>query len=375
MAARTGEWVKAAELGELASGEARAVDLPNGRTAALFFDQGTYYAVDNQCPHMGFPLTRGLVRNGTVTCDWHGRCFDLTSGGCFHAQCDDVRVFATEIRDGSVWLFAEHESPDRKEARLRLLWEGLLGDDLWTMSKAIALLLHEGVPESEIVELIMRHVGRHIASSHDLDGGDDVSRLINGLKVGQRYGREDRLIALATAARSAAGPAAEVNENVPMPPPYEWARIARWVRNFSRDRMDNRIERCLYTAWVEGDAAEIFPLLFDCAVEPYFLDYGSNLVSISYLAELEELFGWDEAGELIFNLSAKLLGRPRAEPERFRRDAVSWMDGHVEDIESATASNNQSSLDEDSLAASVTSTDIVRSFDSDSSSNRVWYIS
>ena len=70
----------------------------------------------------------------------------------------------------------------------------------------------------DILALIMRHVGRHIASSHDLDAGDDVSRLINGLRVGQRYEGEDRLIALAIAARSAAGPAAERNENVPMPP-------------------------------------------------------------------------------------------------------------------------------------------------------------
>ena len=79
--------------------------------------------------------------------------------------------------------------------------------------------------------------------------------------MGQRYEGEERLIALAIAARSAAGPAAERNENVPMPPPYDWERTARWVRSFSRDRMGNRIERCLYTAWTEGDGDRILPLL------------------------------------------------------------------------------------------------------------------
>ena len=234
-------WIRAAACGDLADGEALAVPAPDGRTIALFFTDGGYHAIDNQCPHMGFPLVRGLVRNGTVTCDWHGRSFDLAGGGCFHSQCDDVRVFETEIRDGSVWIRAEAEADDRREARLRLLWEGLLGDDRWTMSKAIAQLLHGGVPEADIVELVVRHVGRHIASSHDLDAGDDVSRLINGLKVGQRYEGEERLIALAIAARSATGPAAERNENVPMPPPYDWERTARWVRSFSCDRMGNRI--------------------------------------------------------------------------------------------------------------------------------------
>ncbi len=358
-----GSWIRAAACGDLADGEALAVAAPDGRTIALFFTDGGYHALDNQCPHMGFPLVRGLVRNGTVTCDWHGRSFDLAGGGCFHSQCDDVRVFETEIRDGSVWIRVEAEADDRREARLRLLWEGLLGDDRWTMSKAIAQLLHGGVPEADIVELVVRHVGRHIASSHDLDAGDDVSRLINGLKVGQRYEGEERLIALAIAARSAAGPAAERNENVPMPPPYDWERTARWVRSFSRDRMGNRIERCLYTAWTEGDGDRILPLLLECAVEPHFLDFGDSLISLAYLAELQELFDWEQAGELTFNLGAKLIGQPRQEPERFRRDAVARMRELQAGLEDAAKTSADGAFDEDALTSAVTSVDIRRSFD------------
>ena len=81
--------------------------------------------------------------------------------------------------------------------------------------------------------------------------------------------------------------------------------------------MGNRIERCLYTAWTEGDGDKILPLLLECAVEPHFLDFGDSLVSLAYLAELQDLFGWEQAGELIFNLGAKLIGQPRQEPERF----------------------------------------------------------
>ena len=243
------------------------------------------------------------------------------------------------------------------------MWGRVTLANEWTMSKAIAQLLHGGVAEGEIVELIMRHVGRHIASSHGLDGGEDVSRLINGLKVGQRYEGEDRLIALAIAARSAAGSAAQRNENVPMPPPYDWARTARWVRSFARDRMGNRIERCLYTAWREGDGDRILPLLLDCAVEPHFLDFGDSLVSLAYLAELQELFGWDHAGELIFNLGAKLIGQQRHEPERFRRDAVNRMRERLPVIEAAAQSAAAGSFDEDALVAAVASVDVARSFD------------
>ncbi|MCY4096102.1 MAG: Rieske (2Fe-2S) protein [Gammaproteobacteria bacterium] len=356
-------WIRAANRGDLADGEALSVPTPDGRTIALFFTNGEYYATDNQCPHMGFPLVRGLVRNGVVTCDWHGRSFDLAGGGCFHSQCDDVRVFQTEVREDSVWVRFEAEPENRREAWLRLLWEGLLDDDRWTMSKAIAQLLHAGVPEDDIVELIMRHVGRHVASSHDLDAGDDVSRLINGLKVGQRYEGEDRLIALTIAARSAAGPAADRNENVLMPPPYDWERTASWVRNFSRDRMGNRIERCLYTARENGDGDRILPLLLECAVEPHFLDFGDSLVSLAYLAELQELFGWERSGELIFNLGAKLIGQPRQEPERFRRDAVTRMRELQPRLDKVQRIDDEREFDEDVLTKAVTSVDILRSFD------------
>lgn len=39
-----------------------------GRPVAVFFDQGRVYALDNRCPHMGFPLHRGTVTDGILTC-------------------------------------------------------------------------------------------------------------------------------------------------------------------------------------------------------------------------------------------------------------------------------------------------------------------
>ena len=135
---------------------------------------------------MGYPLTRGAVRHGILTCDWHGRSFDLEGGGCFNYECDDLQTFPVEIRQNEIWIQLGDARYKRRDEHLRLLWEGLLSEDRWTISKAIALLLKGSVPEEEIVTVILRHLGRHIASSNDTEGGDDVSRLINGLKVGRR---------------------------------------------------------------------------------------------------------------------------------------------------------------------------------------------
>ena len=352
------EWMRVAALNDIPKGEAKAIRAGEGRSIALFNVDGRIYATDNQCPHMGYPLTRGAVRHGVLTCDWHGRSFDLEGGGCFNYECADLETFPVEVRGDEIWIRPGDAQYKRRDEHLRLLWEGLLSEDRWTISKAIALLLKGGVPEEEIVKMALRHLGRHIASSHGAEGGGDVSRLINGLKVGRRYQDADRLMVLATAACSVAGKAAERLEVVSLPEPVEWNNIDRWTRMFAHDAQAGRIERCLFTACHQGQEDKILPLLYECAVEPHFLGFADNLLSLGYLAEVIETFGWEQASELVFNLSAKLLGRRRGEPERFRRDAVGLMASMV--IE---ASERAADYDEEAFVSALVSVNIQRSFD------------
>ena len=209
MSTKIRDWIHVASLSDLAEGEARAIESGDGRSIALFNVKGQVYATDNQCPHMGYPLTRGSIRHGILTCDWHGRNFDLERGGCFNFECGDLQTFPVEVRGEEIWVRIGDPEYRRREEHLRLLREGLLSEDRWTMSKAAALLMKGGVPEKEIVAVILHHLGRHVASAHGPEGGRDVSLLINGLRVGRNYGGEDRLIALATAACASSGRAAE----------------------------------------------------------------------------------------------------------------------------------------------------------------------
>lgn len=41
--------------------DGRTVTMAAGRPVALFYHEGEVYAVDNRCPHMGFPLSKGSV--------------------------------------------------------------------------------------------------------------------------------------------------------------------------------------------------------------------------------------------------------------------------------------------------------------------------
>lgn len=41
---------------------------------------GVLKAYSGKCPHLGLPLSKGKVQNGTVTCKFHGAEFDLAIG-------------------------------------------------------------------------------------------------------------------------------------------------------------------------------------------------------------------------------------------------------------------------------------------------------
>ena len=43
---------------------------------------------------MGFPLHRGTVKDGILTCHWHHARFDLIGGGTFDQWAGDVQLFS-----------------------------------------------------------------------------------------------------------------------------------------------------------------------------------------------------------------------------------------------------------------------------------------
>ena len=74
-------------------------------TVAIFIYDSKVYAVDNRCPHMGFPLNQGTVKDGILTCHWHHARFDLMNGGTFDQWAGDVTSFPVEIRnENEVWI-------------------------------------------------------------------------------------------------------------------------------------------------------------------------------------------------------------------------------------------------------------------------------
>ena len=49
-----------------------------------------YFALDNCCPHLGFPLARGSIEDGILTCHSHHARFELAGCCTFNLWADDV---------------------------------------------------------------------------------------------------------------------------------------------------------------------------------------------------------------------------------------------------------------------------------------------
>jgi nitrite reductase/ring-hydroxylating ferredoxin subunit len=113
-------WEKTVPVSEL-QGRPRVFKRPP-RQVALFLVGERVFAVDNRCPHEGYPLAEGKVDGACVlTCNWHNWKFRLEDGECVLGG-DHVRAYAAKVEDGHVWVdFADPPA----EATLRRTLDGL----------------------------------------------------------------------------------------------------------------------------------------------------------------------------------------------------------------------------------------------------------
>ena len=122
----------------------------------VFRHDSTAYAIDDRCPHMGFPLHKGTVENGLVTCHWHHARFDLASGGTLDPWADDVHAYPVEF-DGEGNVVVVVEPPvDRVPYLEGRLAEGLEQGLTLVTAKAVLGLLESGVTPAEVVALGVR---------------------------------------------------------------------------------------------------------------------------------------------------------------------------------------------------------------------------
>jgi 3-phenylpropionate/trans-cinnamate dioxygenase ferredoxin subunit len=99
-------WIDAGPA-NLGDGETRS--LPVGRRMVAIARSGEeYFAIEDVCTHDGAELTGGEIEGAQIICPRHGARFCLRTGEALTPPAyEPVRVFATRIDDGRLWIRAD----------------------------------------------------------------------------------------------------------------------------------------------------------------------------------------------------------------------------------------------------------------------------
>ena len=284
-----------------------------GRTILVILEQGQVYALDNRCPHMGFPLHRGTVRDGILTCHWHHAKFDLAGGCTLDPFADDVPSFRAEVQRGIVYVDPTPVEKDRRHHWTQKLTEGLEQNIRLVLAKTIIGLDELGTTNDVLLTGALFGVKNRAAG-----WSTGLSILTAMANVLPALAPEDRRLALyhglVHVARS--------TEN--QPPSFDLEpletketrpeRYVDWFRRFVDSRSDDAAERTLRTAIRIGLPQEtVATMIFAACTDHLYIDDGHSLDFANKAFELLDHIGWQHAETVLPALVPNLVRATRME--------------------------------------------------------------
>jgi len=292
-----GEFQYACTLDELRR-KGRLVMHGSHRPVLLILDRDRVRALDNRCPHMGFPLERGSVEDGILTCHWHHARFDLASGCTFDLWADDVPTCPVEVRAAEIWVKPEfgHEEP---AAHWRLRLEDGMAHNLGlVIAKAVQGRLAAGMQPLDIVRQAA------LFGAQNLDGWTAGMTILTAMgSLIAALPKHEACLALLHGVRHVAADcegAVAPRKRSPLASRPDTDALKRWLRRWSAVRHGEAAQRTVLTAIAAGARpAALADLLFTAETDRVFADGGHSLDFINKAFECLDLIGWQHAGALL----------------------------------------------------------------------------
>jgi nitrite reductase/ring-hydroxylating ferredoxin subunit len=282
------------------------------RPVLVVWHEGSAHALDDRCPHLGFPLHQGSIESGLVTCHWHHARFDLSSGCTLDPWADDAEGYDVELRDGEV-LVAPRPVRGRAAGLHKRLQQGLEDGLTLVTAKATLGLVDGGTPAVDILRTGLTFGARQRASGWGagmtvLVAMGNVAPVLNPASTGLAL-----VHGLAFVARDVAG----------QPPRYTLdplsgsgasaARLTEWYRRFVDSRNGDGAERALATMIERNQLVEAEMAMFAAATDHVFIDGGHTLDFTNKAFEALGHIGVEHAGLLLPTLVGETAAAERAE--------------------------------------------------------------
>jgi nitrite reductase/ring-hydroxylating ferredoxin subunit len=277
----------------------------------VLWSDGQAFAVDDRCPHMGFPLHRGSVESGLLTCHWHNARFDVRSGGTLDPWADDVRAYEVDVDNGQVTVVVDAE-PDRTAHQFQRLQDGMEQGITLVIAKAVLKLLDAGVAPREIVRAGVDFGTRY----RDGGWGAGLTVLTAMANVLEQLAPEDRPLALvhglAFVSRDTRGrppwfPLLPLGDAVPT------ERLGDWYRRFVETRSADAAERTLASAVATGGATDVADIMYAAVTDHVFVDGGHTIDFTTKAFEVLDHLGWEAAPTVLPTLAAQTAAASRSE--------------------------------------------------------------
>ncbi len=316
MDGRTENYVFAGSL-EALKGAGRIVVRGRHRPILVVFDRGQIVALDNRCPHMGFPLDKGSIDDGILTCHWHHARFDLASGCTFDLWADDVPTCPVEVRGDEIWIKPTFEESDPRGHWHRRLDDGLAHDLGLVIAKSIHGLVSAHVAPLEILRQAALFGARH------RDGWDTGLTVLTALgNLLPSLPEDEKHLALFHGIRRVAADCdgqPPRRDRTPLTSRSDFVTLKRWLRRWTAVRHREAVERTLLTAIAtSASPAALAALMFAAETDRVFADGGHSLDFINKAFECLDLIGWEYASAILPTVAGQMVAA------RGMEESTSW---------------------------------------------------
>ena len=315
------QWTRVASYAELKQTNCLTVNV-DGHTLVLFAYNDDVYAVDNRCPHMGFPLNKGSVNDGILTCYWHYARFDLASGGTFDLFADDVPAFPARV-DGDdvlVDVTPQHDQTERHRTRVNV---GLEQNLVLVLAKSVIGLHRAHISMAEPFRTGLQFGTQYRGSGwgQGLTILGCMTNMVNYLEDEQ----QPRALyhGLSAVANDTSMHSPHFSVGALPNPDVGMVTLKKWFRSFIEVRDNEGAERVIISAIRAGATdKQMADMMFAAATDHRYIQGGHVLDFINKAFESLDVAGWEHAESALASLAPNLASAPRMEESNAWRSPI-----------------------------------------------------
>jgi nitrite reductase/ring-hydroxylating ferredoxin subunit len=322
------DWVRAMAADGIVAGGARSFAHAEKRIAVFRTSQGVF-ACDNRCPHEGYALVRGDVRDGVLTCAWHNWKFELGSGTCRYGG-ENIRTYPVKVSGGQVFIDVADPSPEVIRPELFLSLVAAMDDlDVGRLARDTMRLQKIGTPLAEVVAEGVRYAAPRAENGWD----HSLATLTDCLRMSEFFAESLRALPVIqglTVAAETQIRRPDRQRPEPGDPVRDFGSIDDALRAYPVLVDDERAEeaealfRGLIAASVPAPALRHALL---SAVTDHFLAYGHSMIFVQKAFDLLDQIGWQEADAVLSPLVPEMVLGTRYDKLPYMRKFLrAWQD-------------------------------------------------